>query len=173
MPNPDLRTHGRQAQDCEVRGHSILRSLTLRDFLGPLGAVGLAWLLMFGSGRLQHGWHPGEIGAYALTEGLQSMIGPLQLLLGAVGLLALVPFRWASFAIGALLLPAPFMVAIARESAGVPSSHNLLPFEVAGLYVQFLPLLGLPSLVKVFVTGPPGRRRARFRPAYIRRPHGQ
>jgi len=76
MPNPDLETHGRESQDRKGQGRSILQSLTLQDFLGALGALGLAWLLMFGSGRIQHGWHPGEIDEYALTTGLHGLIGP-------------------------------------------------------------------------------------------------
>jgi len=83
------------------------------------------------------------------------------MLLGAVGLLALDPFRWASFAIAALFLPAPFPAAIAVESSGVPSSHNLLPFELVGPYVELLPLLGLPSLVTIIEVGPPRQRRPR------------
>lgn len=131
-----------------------------QDLVRALAAVALAWSLILGYDNIDGEHRPHEVLESVLTVLLMGgRFSDQSLVLGSIGLLVLVPFRWTSFLIAMLLLPAPLLPGMLLEGVQYPPGLLFLPVQVLLLYAAFLRLLILPALVKLAVSGPPWRRR--------------
>jgi len=119
-------------------------------FLGA--ALGLAAAAaVLGTGRIVYGWDAGDSAEYALSHALMGLIGPWSLLAGACVLLLLIPRSAKTYGVSAVLAPAPLVAVILFEVCRFPSSHNLIPFELAALAMGSV-ALHLPSLLVSLLT---------------------
>lgn len=106
--------------------------------------VGIGWLI--------NGWAPSGDVYFPLSEGVWNLIGWVPCSAGALVLLLLPRFGIAAFATSIVVLPTPFYVAMLKEMADMPGSHNLFPFELLfqllGSIAMHLPAFGFWGYLK-------------------------
>ena len=102
-----------------------------KDLASGLLVALIASAVILGTGRILYGWVPGSTAQYALSEGLENLLGWGSCLAGASVLLLLARLEFPAFAASVLTLPAPVYVVVYSEISNYPTSHNLIPFELA------------------------------------------
>ena len=128
------------------------KSIATSIAVAPIVAL-IASAVVLGTGRILYGWVPGVPSQYAISEGMSNLLGWGSCLAGASILLLLARLGLPAFAVSILTLPIPVFVVIFSEISDYPTSHNLIPFEIAiyliGSTALHVPAFGLWVLLTI------------------------
>jgi hypothetical protein len=118
---------------------------TLRTIVAALGIGIVAAAGVFCSGLLLYGWVPGPIQQYELSEAKAGLIGQWSLLVGAAILILMAAVDYRGYFISVPVVVSPLLFTVFYECEKNPTSHNLLPIEIAA-WIGLSIVVHVPSM---------------------------